>query len=133
MELSDERRYLAVWCHRLFQCRAVDFELAFQLKVTGYLSNTPSECEKRRSFISTRNISALQKSPTHLIYGGNKQQIHHSSVNLGWSRIKLRSVALQEGPGHQYCCGAEGLPGAQKCGESPGRRGSDETPEVPWP
>lgn len=58
------RRYLEVWCHCLFQRRALDFELAFQLKVSGYLLNTLPDCEERRSFISTRNISGLQKSPT---------------------------------------------------------------------
>lgn len=111
--------------------------LAFHIEMSGSILDILPECEERRSFISSRKISHLQKSPTASLSLSWWEQAANTSL-LTESGLDQRKAEIHGTAGGPWTSalllspsGAAGLPGTWKCGESSGPRGSDETPEAP--
>lgn len=110
--------------------------LAFQIEVPGSILDILSECEERRSFISSRKTSHLQK-PHHPHPWWEQAANKPLLTEPGLDQRKAEIHGIAEGPWTSALLsshsGAVGLPGTWKCGESSGPTGSDETPGAPQP
>lgn len=80
--------------------------LAFQIKASGSILYILPDCEERRSFVSSRKISHLQRPPTASPSLSWREQAANTALltEPGLDQRKAEIHGIAGGPGHHLCC-----------------------------